>query len=38
MVVREILEHPERLTERNWTYQDIFLLEAANRIADCLKP
>ena len=38
MVVREILEHPERLTERNWTYQDIFLLEAANRIADCIKP
>ena len=38
MVVEEILEHPERLTERNWTYQDIFLLEAADRIADCLKP
>ena len=38
MVVREILEHPERLTERNWTYQDIFLLEAADRIADCIMP
>ena len=38
MVVEEILEHPERLTERNWTYQDITLLEAAERIADCIRP
>ena len=38
MVVSEILAHPERLTERDWTYQDIFLLEAADRIADCIRP
>ena len=37
MVLDELLRSSNRLFTRNWSFTDPVLVEAANRIADCIK-